>query len=186
MGHLPQHGLPSGAVSTAGIRTGEPQAAEAECAHLTAAPLGRPPSSFSYCKDGNADSQALTCPVKTESPANPHWRFLLGFLVVRPTERGRPQVESHLLQVRAHLAPIRPKGLRRSWSHSLSWAGSWGLSPRGLGASTGHSSQRTEAWGTKKTHPSSYCALFGCQTLCSVLCMDGTGIMTPNPCSPAL
>ena len=29
-------------MSAPGIRTGEPQAAEAECVHLTAAPLGRP------------------------------------------------------------------------------------------------------------------------------------------------
>ena len=40
MGHLPQHGLPSSAVSAPGIRTGEPWAAEAEHVHLTAAPLG--------------------------------------------------------------------------------------------------------------------------------------------------
>ena len=32
MGHLPQHGLPSGAVAAPGIPTGEPWAAEAECA----------------------------------------------------------------------------------------------------------------------------------------------------------
>ena len=42
MGRLPQHGVPSGAVSTPGIRTSEPQAAEADCAHLTIVPLGRP------------------------------------------------------------------------------------------------------------------------------------------------
>ena len=35
MGHLPQYGLPSDAVFTPGIRTGEPQAIEAENAHLT-------------------------------------------------------------------------------------------------------------------------------------------------------
>ena len=37
-----QHGLPSGAMSTPGIQTGEPQATKAEHAHLTAAPPGRP------------------------------------------------------------------------------------------------------------------------------------------------
>ena len=33
--------LPSGAMSTPGIQTGEPQAATVERAHLTAVPLGR-------------------------------------------------------------------------------------------------------------------------------------------------
>ena len=42
MGRLPQHGVPSGATATPRIRTSEPQAAEAERAHLTAAPPGRP------------------------------------------------------------------------------------------------------------------------------------------------
>ena len=42
MGRLPQHGLPIGATSAPGIRTGEPRAAEAERAHLTAAPPGQP------------------------------------------------------------------------------------------------------------------------------------------------
>ena len=41
MGRLPQHGVPSGAMSAPGIQTGEPQAAESEHAHLTAAPSGR-------------------------------------------------------------------------------------------------------------------------------------------------
>ena len=36
-------GLPSSAMSAPGIQTSEPQAAEAERAHLTAAPPGRPP-----------------------------------------------------------------------------------------------------------------------------------------------
>ena len=42
MGHLPQHGLPSGAMSAPGIRTHEPQAAEVEDVNLTAAPLDWP------------------------------------------------------------------------------------------------------------------------------------------------
>ena len=42
MGRLPQHGLPSGAMSAPGIQTSEPRAAEAERAHLTTAPLGHP------------------------------------------------------------------------------------------------------------------------------------------------
>ena len=42
MGRLPQHSLPSGAMSAPGIRTSEPRAAEAEHEHLTAAPLGVP------------------------------------------------------------------------------------------------------------------------------------------------
>ena len=46
MGRLPQHGLPSGAMSTPGIQTGKPRAAEAERVHLTAAPPGRPPALF--------------------------------------------------------------------------------------------------------------------------------------------
>ena len=56
MGRLPQHGLPSGATSAPGIPTGEPQAAEAERAHLTAVRRGRPHprmnfnnASFSIC-----------------------------------------------------------------------------------------------------------------------------------------
>src|SRR3712207_7746352 len=44
VGCLPQHGLPNGAVSAPGIRTSKPRAAEAECAHLTAVPPGRPRS----------------------------------------------------------------------------------------------------------------------------------------------
>ena len=47
MGRLPQHGVPSGAMSTPGIQPSEPQAAEVERAHLTAAPPGRPPA-FSF------------------------------------------------------------------------------------------------------------------------------------------
>ena len=39
---LPQHGLPSSAMSALGIRASEPRAAEAEHAHLTAVPPGRP------------------------------------------------------------------------------------------------------------------------------------------------
>ena len=42
MGRLPQHCLPSGAMSAPGIRTGEPWAVEVECVNLTAAPLGQP------------------------------------------------------------------------------------------------------------------------------------------------
>ena len=41
VGCLPQHGVPSGAMSAPGIRTCEPRAAEAECVHLTAVPPGR-------------------------------------------------------------------------------------------------------------------------------------------------
>ena len=40
--------LPSGAMSAPGIQTGEPQAAEAERAHLTAAPPGRPQEGSFY------------------------------------------------------------------------------------------------------------------------------------------
>ena len=46
VGRLPQHGVPSGAMSTPGIQTVESQAAEAERAHLTAAPPGRPPKTL--------------------------------------------------------------------------------------------------------------------------------------------
>ena len=42
MGHLPQHGLPSGAMSTPGIRTSEPRTAEAECSNVSAAPPAGP------------------------------------------------------------------------------------------------------------------------------------------------
>ena len=42
MGRLPQHGVPSGATSTLGVRTGEPRAAEEECVHLIAAPPSQP------------------------------------------------------------------------------------------------------------------------------------------------
>ena len=38
MGRLPQHGVPSGAVSAPGIRTGEPRANKAEGANLTTVP----------------------------------------------------------------------------------------------------------------------------------------------------
>ena len=48
MGRLPQHGLPSSAMSAPGIRTGEPQTAEAEDANLTAVPLGWPPDHCLY------------------------------------------------------------------------------------------------------------------------------------------
>ena len=41
MGRLPQNGLPSSAMSTPGIQTGEPRAIEAECVNLTAASLGQ-------------------------------------------------------------------------------------------------------------------------------------------------
>ena len=41
VGRLPQHGLPSSAMSAPRMRTGEPQATEGECANLTAAPLGQ-------------------------------------------------------------------------------------------------------------------------------------------------
>ena len=42
MGRLPQHGVPSGAVSAPEIRTSEPRASEAERVHLTTAPSGWP------------------------------------------------------------------------------------------------------------------------------------------------
>ena len=42
MGRLPQHGLPSGAMSAPGIQASEPRAAEVECGNLTAAPRGWP------------------------------------------------------------------------------------------------------------------------------------------------
>ena len=38
MGHLPQRGVPSGAISARRLQTGERQAGEAECANLTAVP----------------------------------------------------------------------------------------------------------------------------------------------------
>ena len=47
MGHLPQHGVPRGAMSAPWIRTGERRAAEAELANLTTAPLGQP---LNYCQ----------------------------------------------------------------------------------------------------------------------------------------
>ena len=46
MGRLPQHGVPSGAMSAAGIQTSEPRAAKAERVHLTAAPPGQPLFNF--------------------------------------------------------------------------------------------------------------------------------------------
>ncbi len=46
MGRLPQHGMPSTAMSTPGIRTSEPPAAEVERAHLTAVPPGQPQEAF--------------------------------------------------------------------------------------------------------------------------------------------
>ena len=46
VGRLPQHGLPSSAMSAPGIQTSEPWATEAERAHLTAAPLGQPLMDF--------------------------------------------------------------------------------------------------------------------------------------------
>ena len=49
MGRLPQHGLPSGARSAPRIRTGEPRAAEAERAHLTAVPLAGPTFLYFVC-----------------------------------------------------------------------------------------------------------------------------------------
>ena len=42
MGHLPQHGVSSGAMSAPRIRTSEPLAAEAGRVHLTAVPPGQP------------------------------------------------------------------------------------------------------------------------------------------------
>ena len=42
MGRLPQHGLPSGAMSAPRIRTGKPWAAKVETVHLTAEPPGWP------------------------------------------------------------------------------------------------------------------------------------------------
>ena len=48
MGHLPQHGLPSGAMSTPGIRTCEPWAPEAERANSTAVPPGLPQSTLVF------------------------------------------------------------------------------------------------------------------------------------------
>ena len=42
MGRLPQHGLPSGAMSTPGIQTSEPRATKEECGNLTPVPLSRP------------------------------------------------------------------------------------------------------------------------------------------------
>ena len=42
MGRLPQHGVPSGAMSAPRIRTSQPRATEAERATLTTAPPGRP------------------------------------------------------------------------------------------------------------------------------------------------
>uniref|UniRef100_F6WKA8 TPD52 like 2 n=1 Tax=Equus caballus TaxID=9796 RepID=F6WKA8_HORSE len=55
VGCLPQHGLPSSAMSAPWIRTGEPRATKAERAHLTAASLGQP---LSYKKTQETLSQA--------------------------------------------------------------------------------------------------------------------------------
>uniref|UniRef100_A0A9L0SS17 TPD52 like 2 n=1 Tax=Equus caballus TaxID=9796 RepID=A0A9L0SS17_HORSE len=49
VGCLPQHGLPSSAMSAPWIRTGEPRATKAERAHLTAASLGQPLSRQILC-----------------------------------------------------------------------------------------------------------------------------------------
>ena len=46
VGCLPQHGMTSIVMSTPGIRTGEPRAAGAECAHLTTEPPGQPLSYY--------------------------------------------------------------------------------------------------------------------------------------------
>ena len=51
-GCLPQHGLPSGAMSIPGIRTGEPRAAKAERAHLTTAPPGQPQGCRDFLEPG--------------------------------------------------------------------------------------------------------------------------------------
>ena len=48
MGRLPQDGLPSGAMSTPGIRAGEPWAAEAERVCLTTVQPGRPPEELFF------------------------------------------------------------------------------------------------------------------------------------------
>ena len=40
VGRLPQHGVPSGAMSAPGIQTSEPRATEVECAQLTGVQLG--------------------------------------------------------------------------------------------------------------------------------------------------
>ena len=42
VGHLPQHGMPSGAMSAPRLQTGKPRAAEAERRYLTAVPPGWP------------------------------------------------------------------------------------------------------------------------------------------------
>ena len=60
MGHLSQHGLPSGTMSAPGIHTGEPWAAEAESAHLTTEPPGWPPELTLY-------QQTPLSSVKTEN-----------------------------------------------------------------------------------------------------------------------
>ena len=47
-GHLPQHDLPSGAMSSPGIQASKPWAAEAERGHLTAALTGRPQNFYFF------------------------------------------------------------------------------------------------------------------------------------------
>ena len=56
--------LPSGAMSTPRIQTSEPQAAEAECANLTTAPLGWPHSIATLNVSG------LNAPIKTHGVAD--------------------------------------------------------------------------------------------------------------------
>ena len=48
MGRLPQHGLPRSAMSTRGIQTRKPQAAEVECVNLTTMPPDWAPEVFKY------------------------------------------------------------------------------------------------------------------------------------------
>ncbi|XP_070094965.1 sodium-coupled neutral amino acid transporter 3 isoform X2 [Equus przewalskii] len=110
VGRLPQHGLPRGDMSTPGIRTGKPQAAEVECANLTAAPPGWPHrrDTLSQRRRGvisdcigvrasapRGGARAMEAPVQTEMvelvPNGKHSEGLLP--VVTPTA-GNQRVES--------------------------------------------------------------------------------------------
>ncbi|XP_070349444.1 sodium-coupled neutral amino acid transporter 3 isoform X3 [Equus asinus] len=110
VGRLPQHGLPRGDMSTPGIRTGKPQAAEVERANLTAAPPGWPHrrDTLSQRRRGvisdcigvrasapRGGARAMEAPVQTEMvelvPNGKHSEGLLP--VVTPTA-GNQRVES--------------------------------------------------------------------------------------------
>ena len=87
MGCLPQHGVPSGAMSAPGIQTGEPQAAEVEPAHFTTAPPAGPSYSlflWNFPPDhlflvGTANCTTQPSPVPVIGPSWANRRYSLIF-----------------------------------------------------------------------------------------------------------